>query len=137
MPLIKITIAGQSPNAAQTRQLQAETTRLMHDILGKKAALTVVSVSCLPASALSAAGQALADGGAVVATAAYLEAFITAGTNSAGEKAAFIAAAHAMLCAVLGQPAAPVYIIIHDQPASDWGYDGQTQAARSLAAQAL
>ena len=133
MPLIKITLAGHLPTAEQTRHLQGETTRLMHRILGKKAALTVVSVTSLPAPALAAAGQALAEN----AAAAYLEAFITAGTNSDGEKAAFITAAYALLGSVIGQPAAPVYVILHDLPASNWGYDGQTQAARRSTNQPL
>lgn len=133
MPLIKITLAGQPPTAEQTRHLQAETTRLMQSILGKKGELTVVSITSLSAPALAAAGQALAEN----AAAAYLEACITAGTNSDGEKASFIAAAHALLCSVIGQPAAPVYIILHDLPASNWGYDGQTQAARRSTAQPL
>jgi 4-oxalocrotonate tautomerase len=61
---------------------------------------------------------------------AQLEALITAGTNSAAEKAAFIRAAHDMLGTVLGPLASPVYVALRELPAGDWGYDGATQAAR-------
>lgn len=123
MPLIQIAIAGPAPSPATIQRLQRETTRLMRDVLHKEAALTVVGVSHLPAGAVAASGEP-------VAAAAWLHALITAGTNSSGEKAAFIAAAEAMLGASLGTSAAPTYVALQELPATDWGYDGRTQAAR-------
>ena len=123
MPLIQITLTGPQAAPATVQQLQQETTRLMHTILHKEAALTVVSVSQLPAGAFTANGQA-------VATGASLQALITAGTNSAAEKAAFIFAAKSLLTAIFGPSDAPIYVALHELPADSWGYDGQTQAAR-------
>ncbi len=61
---------------------------------------------------------------------------ITAGTNSEAEKAQFIAAVHAEMQREIGagKPLAEgSYIAVHELPATDWGYAGQTQHGRRLA----
>src|SRR5664279_5151798 len=103
MPLINITLTGASLAPSTIQHLQHETTRLMQSILRKEAALTVVSVTQLPEDAFSANGQA-------VAAAASLQAMITAGTNSAAEKADFIFAAKSLLTVAIGPSAAPIYV---------------------------
>ncbi len=123
MPLIQITLTGPQAAPATIQRLQQEMTRLMASILHKEATLTVVSVTQLPEGACSANGQA-------VTTSASLQALITAGTNSAAEKAAFIFAAKTLLTATIGPSNAPLYVALHELPADSWGYDGQTQAAR-------
>ncbi len=127
MPLIQISITGPTPAPATVAHLQAETTVLMRDILRKQAPLTVVTVTLLPEGAFSANGSAVARG-------ALLQAVVTAGTNTPEEKAAFVTAAEAMLRNALGHLDAPVYVIVQEIPAIDWGYDGRTQAARRLEA---
>ena len=123
MPLIQITLAGANADPETIQQLQQQSTRLIETILHKEAALTVVSVTQLPAGAFSANGQPVALG-------TSLQAMITAGTNSEADKAAFILAAKTMLTAVVGASQAPLYVALHELPATDWGYDGRTQAAR-------
>ncbi len=123
MPMITITLSGATPEPKVVRTLQAETTRMMREILHKDAALTVVNVLHIPSGCSSAHGEA-------VDIAASMHALITAGTNSAPEKAAFMKAAHALLTAAIGATAAPVYIVLHEIPAESWGYDGESQAAR-------
>ena len=123
MPLIHITLAGPSAAPRTIQYLQQETTRLMQTILHKEAALTVVSVTQLPEAAFSANGQAVVGG-------ASMQALITAGTNSAREKADFIFAANKLLTATGSCSAAPTYVALHELPAESWGYDGETQAAR-------
>lgn len=123
MPLIQITLAGRQADPSTIRQLQQQTTQLMQTILHKEAALTVVSVTQLPAGAFSAGGE-------VVAAGVSLQAMITAGTNSEADKAAFIFAAKAMLTGAIDPTTAPIYVALLELPADSWGYDGQTQAAR-------
>ena len=123
MPLIQITLSGPSAAPDTIQHLQRETTRLMEGILNKDATLTVVVISQLPDGAFSANGQA-------VPTGASMQAMITAGTNSAAEKADFILAAKSLLTAAIGTSAAPIYVALHELPADSWGYDGATQAAR-------
>ena len=71
---------------------------------------------------------------------AQLSIDMTTGTNSADEKAAFVAGAWELLGRVLGGAtgqALASYVIVREVPATDWGYAGQTQAARRLRAAAL
>lgn len=132
MPLIQIVLSGPAAAPATIRALQQETTELMQRILRKEAALTVVSVTQLPAGSH-------AVGGAALAASASLQALITAGSNSEAEKADFIFAAQAMLTAgraacpwavAFAAAPAPLYVALHELPATSWGYDGRTQAAR-------
>ena len=44
MPYMTITIAGQALDQEQTNTLIAETTRLMHEVLGKRVDVTSVRV---------------------------------------------------------------------------------------------
>jgi 4-oxalocrotonate tautomerase len=95
----------------------------MASLLGKRADLTVVAIGSDPAGTWSANGSA-------TARAANLQAFITAGTNTDAEKAAFLAAARCMMEEVLGESTAPMYVVLSEVAASDWGYDGLSQAQR-------
>jgi 4-oxalocrotonate tautomerase len=127
MPFLHLTISSTSLSATQRHQLQTGLTTLMAEILRKQADLTVVAIDRVAPEQWSAGGQALATD----AWAAELEVAITAGTNTADECARFIEAAHALLrSAWPTAPSAPLYIVVRELPATHWGYDGQTQAAR-------
>jgi phenylpyruvate tautomerase PptA (4-oxalocrotonate tautomerase family) len=66
--------------------------------------------------------------------AVHIDATVTAGTNSAEEKADFIDKTMKLLRTVIGAELSPVtYIVIHEIPAQSWGYDGRTQENRRLA----
>jgi 4-oxalocrotonate tautomerase len=125
MPFVHVRSAGQTLNPEQTQRLQREVTGLMAGVLRKKAALTSVLVEQVPVSGWSIGGNPLT-------VAAHLDAKVTAGTNTAEEKARFIAEAHALLKAVLGAelPLA-TYVVVDELPADAWGYDGLTQAHRA------
>lgn len=127
MPFVRISLAASNPSPAQVAALQRRATALMADVLGKRADLTVVAVEHQPAAHWSVGGSAPTGEGRPLAC---LDALITAGTNGAAQKTAFIQAAQAMLAEVLGPLASPVYVALRELPAGDWGYDGQTQAAR-------
>lgn len=130
MPFVHIRIAGKTLSENAVRALQTGITGQMETILTKKAELTAVSIETVPAG-----GWAI--GGATVPIAAHLEATITAGTNTAEEKAHFIAAAMALVETVLETPLPlATYVVIREVPAESWGYGGRTQAARRLSAEA-
>lgn len=110
--------------------LAAALTRITATTLGKRPELTAVVIEDLPDAAWFVGGQALRQ------PSALLEISITAGTNTAAHKAAFIAAAHAELARQLGRQGRleeASYVVVRELPAADWGYDGQTQAARQVA----
>ncbi len=126
MPTLNLRVAAPL-DAAQAQSLAAALTTLTADVLGKRREVTAVTVESLPASHWFVAGQP-----ATRAT-AQLQIHITAGTNTAEQKARFIAAAFALLQRELApngalEPAS--YVQVRELPASDWGYGGRTQSAR-------
>ena len=129
MPTLQLKVSPLQ-NPARYRALASALTRITADILGKRAEVTAVVIDDMPPARWHIGGSD------VQRPTALLEISITAGTNTAAEKSAFIAAAFAELQAQvgLGQPLeAASYVIVREVPATDWGYGGQTQAARHQA----
>lgn len=129
MPTLQLKIAP--PVSAEVHAtLARELTALTAELLGKRPEVTAVMIEELPAA------RWYVGAAAVQRATAWLEISITAGTNTVAQKAAFIEAAFAALQGRLGagQPLEPAsYIIVHELPATDWGYGGQTQQARQRA----
>lgn len=126
MPFVHIRIAGRQIAPAEVEALQVEATRLMAGVMHKKPELTAVLVEAID-------GGRWSVGGAPVAVAAHLAVTVTAGTNHAADKAAFVDQAHAMLRAAVG-PDLPLatYVVVEEIAADSWGYGGRTQEARRL-----
>lgn len=123
MPYVSISIAAEC-EPGQVARLQRGATELMARILGKNPDVTVVSVDLSRPAAWSVGGNPAS--GAM----AQLQAFVTEGTNTAEEKEAFIAAARTLLVQVLGEMDGPLYVLVSEVPAGNWGYDGLSQLAR-------
>lgn len=131
MPFVHIRAAGPALAPEQVRRLQDEATRLMATVMRKKPELTAVLVEQVAASGWSIGAES-------VRAAAHLDVKVTAGTNSAEEKARFVASAAELLREVLGRelPTA-TYVVVDEVPGDAWGYDGVTQDhRRSVAAEA-
>jgi 4-oxalocrotonate tautomerase len=127
MPLLHLDLAGFPASSEQRTQLQSGLTKLMTDVLHKVGELTVVNIRQHAADCWSVGGRPLMPG----EWTASLEVFITAGTNSETEQAAFISATVKLINQVTGQrPATPLYVVLHNVNASHWGYDGHTQQSR-------
>ena len=132
MPTLHLQIAPLH-NPDRYTALARRLTALTAQILGKRPEVTAVLIDDLPAARWHIGGEP------VQRPTARLEICITAGTNTADEKAAFIAAAWRELQAQLGarQPIEPAsYVVVRELPAGDWGYGGQTQLARRWAREA-
>lgn len=129
-----LTLKTCPPQDAPRRRALAEAlTRITAQTLGKRPEVTAVIIDGLPA------GQWFIGGQPPQRATAWLEICITAGTNTAEQKAAFIATAHDELRRQLTgdgalEPAS--YVIVHELAASDWGYGGVTQRERALAREA-
>ena len=124
MPFVRLAITGPETGPAIIAELQREITALMAEVLGKRADLTAVLVEPAPAGGWSV-------GGVAVMPAAHVEARVTQGTNTAQEKAQFVAAAHDLLVRTLPGPLPlATYVVVQEVPADAWGYGGLTQAAR-------
>ncbi len=126
MPFIHLKVFGAALAPQQVSRVQSGLTDLMASVLRKKKPLTVVQVDMARDSQVFCAGER-----APGCWTGQLTAFITLGTNTAEEKAAFQTQAYALLREELGEPSTPVYVIVQEVPATDWGYDGVTQAARA------
>lgn len=121
MPYIQIRLTAS--NTVSSARLGAEASRLMAELMGKRREVTVVEV-VHPASDWFLAGAA------ITGPAAYVDIKITRGTNSEAQKALLLAAFQRLLETEPGRLDAPAYVVIHEIPASDWGYDGLPQASR-------
>ncbi|MEW8525878.1 MAG: tautomerase family protein [Candidatus Thiodiazotropha endolucinida] len=83
-------------------------------------------VQSLPSANWAIGGEALNDH----LCAAQVDITITAGTNTAEEKAGMIDAIHQMLNDRVGPLAEASYVVIHEMAADAWGYAGRTQLSR-------
>jgi 4-oxalocrotonate tautomerase len=125
MPTITARIAPLQ-NPEQYMSIARRLTAITADILHKDEAVTAVLIDDLPAARWSIGGQAVSQPTALV------EISITQGTNTAAEKARWIAAAFAEMQVVLGPLAKASYCIVRELPAQDWGYSGLTQSDRKM-----
>ena len=125
MPTLNLKITPLQ-NPERYAALGVALTRITAEVLHKKPEVTVVMIDNLPAA------QFLIGGKDAQLSAACLEVNITAGTNTADEKAQFVATAYAELHRQLDPLHEASYVIVRELPAGDWGYGGLTQAQRKL-----
>ena len=113
-------------NPEQYEAIARRLTEITSDILHKDEAVTAVLINDLPAARWSIGGHAVTQPTALV------EISITQGTNTAAEKARWIAQAFGEMQAVLGLLAKASYCVVRELPAQDWGYSGLTQSDRKM-----
>lgn len=130
MPYLHLQL-GQTLSAARKRNLARHSTDLIAAILHKRAEVTAVRIDCTADDGWHIAGAPVAAG----LTPAHGTLYITAGTNTPAEKAEIIVALHRLLADTCGPLPEASYLVIHEMPAGNWGYEGCTQAARQVARQ--
>jgi len=124
MPFIRITIFGTLLAPEWIAHLQNETTNLMESELGKVANVTSVLVEQPSAASWTIGRNSMR-------VAVHVSATITAGTNSAAEKARFIELMMKLLRGVFGPDlSSATYVVVEEVQAQSWGYDGRTQESR-------
>ncbi|MFD0031644.1 tautomerase family protein [Streptomyces sp. NPDC055059] len=121
MPFIRVTVTDTALTADVLRTLAEGLTGLAVSALRKSGSRTIVHVDLVPADRYYVDGRPLTGG-----LDAHVEATVTAGTNSAAEKAAFIAEAGELLTKALG-PLARCGVALHELHPESYGYDGVTQ----------
>lgn len=132
MPYIAVKLAIAQPlSSTQSQQLIHGVTEVMAHTLGKKRHLVAVSIEYLLPDQWFIAGQSLST------QTAFIQAYITAGSNTETEKAQAILELYNLLTSLLGLVEEASYIVLTETSASDWGYAGQTQAQRYLIVQPL
>ena len=125
MPFARLTILPQQ-SAETTARLAGDLTDLIARDLRKRHDLTSVLVESPPGLWTIAS--------VARSTAVNLEVTVTAGTNTDGDKRAFLAAATALLRRHLPDLHPASYCTVREIAGSDWGYDGLSQADRAAAA---
>ena len=121
MPYVQIRLFSQQ--AVNSAHLGEEATRLMAEIMRKKREVTVVEI-------VTTQSAWHANGTQVNGPAAFVDVKITRGTNSESDKARLLEEFQALLDQEAGPLAAPSYVVIHEIPATDWGYGGRSQSSR-------
>jgi 4-oxalocrotonate tautomerase len=130
MPVVRLFAPADTLSQQQIANLQQRITDLMAEGLGKKASVTLVNVVPTDVRLWSVGGLPCGQDAPV----AYLEAFITEGTNTPDEQAFFVQEAHRVLTEIIPNLASPAYVLVREVPAASWGYDGVTQEGRRNAA---
>ncbi|WP_367140324.1 MULTISPECIES: tautomerase family protein [Streptomyces] len=121
MPYFRVTVPDPALPADVQGALAEGLTELAVSVLRKDRARTIVHINLVPAGCYFVAGRPLAG-----ARDAHVEGSLTAGTNSAAEKAAFIARAEELLTRVLG-PLPRAGVALHELHPESYGYNGVTQ----------
>ncbi len=124
MPFIRISVLAPTLSAEQIRKLQAGTTELMVTGMRKPIQGTAVLVERINDGGWSIAGDTMT-------VAAHVEATIGLGSNTASEKAQFMAAMMKLLRSVLGEALRDeTYIVFHEVKTDTYGRGGLTRAER-------
>lgn len=132
MPTLHVQLSREL-SAEQHALLAQRLTALTAEVLGNRPEVTAVLIDVLPQGQWFIGGVACESRGRATAR---LSIDITQGTNTAAQKAAFVEQGWQVLEQALGPLAEASYVIVRELPAGDWGYGGQTQAARRVASQA-
>lgn len=124
MPFIRITVLSPELSQQQIERLQSGTTALMVDGMRKPLQGVAVLVDRVERGAWRIAGQD-------VAVAAEVDAIIGADSNTAQEKAQFMAGMMALLRETLGTGLGEdTYIVIHEMARNTYGRGGLSRAER-------
>ena len=132
MPLITVTVSTPHQKVLAKATIAAEMSRLSTAILHKDPKVTAVIVTRVSSDYWFCGGKSLTE---EWLASFWLDIHITDGTNTKGEKAAFIAAAFQSMGRLLGPLHEESYVHVHDVRGDAYGYGGLTQERRFIAAQ--
>lgn len=128
MPLLKIRLPITSDPSTPNKVADAMT-ELTERHLHKDRALTAVVIDCIDRHRWMVGGRTLVEQG-LASFALDIE--VTAGTNTKAEIAAYIEAVFSRMVELIGPIHEASYAIVHEVPASAWGYGGRTQEFRFI-----
>ena len=131
MPYINVTLTG-SPDPALSARVATEVNTLTKTHLRKDPTITAVSVSYIDPQHWFTGGKSLALQGA---NTFWLDIKVVDGTNTKPEMAAYVEAIFERLSAIVGDVHTESYVLVHEVPASAYGYSGKTQEYRYISKQ--
>ncbi|MEB0010799.1 4-oxalocrotonate tautomerase family protein [Glaciimonas sp. Gout2] len=130
MPILTVLLST-PPNAITSAKVAQSLSQLTADILHKKPELTSIAISHVDPAHWFVGGESLH---AQHKTSFFLAIRITDETNTADEKAAYIAAVFNAMADLLGDLHHESYVHVHDARAAAYGYGGLTQQQRAVVA---
>lgn len=131
MPTIHALVSSPRVDAAAIGEIARTLVSLSGRLLGKAEAVTATVVETIAPEQWFVGTRSLADLGAASFRVVIR---VTQGTNDKDEKAAFVAAASAAMARILGATRPESYVVVDEVPADAWGWGGETQEHRAIAA---
>ncbi|WP_374583010.1 4-oxalocrotonate tautomerase family protein [Pseudoduganella sp.] len=128
MPILNITVSG-TPDKVPAKKVSDILMKHTAAILHKAPALTAIAVHYTPREQWFVGGESLVELGK---SSFFFDIKITDETNTANEKAAYIAAVYKDLQDLLGELHEVSYIHIDDARPAAWGWGGLTQQFRAV-----
>ncbi|MGP3975816.1 tautomerase family protein [Streptomyces sp. 8N114] len=122
MPFIRATISNPQLDPATREVLVKGLTDLAVTTLNKPLERTTVHLNLVPADHYYVGGEPVGE-----ATGAHVEVSITAGTNSADERARFISQTYDLLRSTLGLLPSVAGVALYEMHPESYGYNGVTQ----------
>ncbi|HNH88185.1 MAG TPA: 4-oxalocrotonate tautomerase family protein [Thiobacillaceae bacterium] len=131
MPYIHVAATRQA-DPDLSREIAARISALTATHLGKDPTITAVAVTYVDPQHWFAGGRSLAEQGK---NTFWLDIKVVDGSNTKSEMAAYLEAVFATLSDLLGNVHSESYALVHEVPASAYGYAGKTQEYRFIARQ--
>lgn len=129
MPIICIALTTK-PDPAQSGRIAARISELTRIHLKKDPTITAVAIRHVDPAHWFAGGQSLAD---QATDTFWLDIKVVDGTNTKPEIAAYLDAVHAAMGELMGGVHHESYALVHEVPASAYGFGGLTQEHRFIA----
>lgn len=131
MPILTVLLSTQ-PSVATSEKVAARLSGLTAEILHKKPELTSIAIQHVDAAHWFVGGPSLT---VQRKTSFFLDIRISDETNTADEKARYIAAVFSAMADILGDLHHESYVHVHDVRAAAYGFGGLTQQYRAVKAQ--
>ena len=131
MPIINISVTGQ-PDAALSARIAAEITDLTRAHLKKDPTVTAVAVAYMDPNHWFAGGKSLASQDA---NTFWLDIKVVDGTNTKAELSDYLGQVYVVMTRLLGRVHHESYVLVHEVPASAYGFGGKTQEFRFISKQ--
>ncbi len=128
MPIINIAVTGK-PDPALSAKLAADINALTKTHLRKDPTITAVAVSYIDPQHWFAGGTSLAAQGK---NTFWLDIKVVDGANTKAEMADYLEHVFASMSDTLGSLHTESYMLVHEVPASAYGYGGKTQEFRYI-----
>lgn len=128
MPIITVSVTAK-PDPALSARIAEEVTALTQRHLRKDPTVTAVVVHFVDPAHWFAGGRSLAEQGA---NSFWLDIKVVDGTNTKTEMAAYLEDIFAAFGRILGTVHNESYVLVHEVPASAYGFGGLTQEFRFI-----